>query len=166
MKPALYLRTSTDEQHTENQLPELERYVAARGWTVHHQYVDQGVSGAKASRPAFDEMMADARRKRFDVVVIWSFSRFGRNMVASVLAMNELAELGIRLVSIQQGIDTGTVIGRGVAALLAALAEAERDEIKERVKAGIRRARAREAMGATETTPRGHRRGGAASRGR
>jgi DNA invertase Pin-like site-specific DNA recombinase len=85
--------------------------------------------------------MDDARRTRFGVVVCWSISRFGRSMVNAVLAMHELTELGIRLVALQQSVDTGTVIGRGVAALLAALAEAELEEKRERVKAGIRRAR-------------------------
>ena len=118
---ALYARCSTDQQHAENQLPELERYIEARGWTIAGRYVDQGESGAKACRPALDSLMADARRARFDVVVCWSISRFGRSMVNSVLAMHELTELGVRLVALQQSVDTGTVVGRGVAALLAAL---------------------------------------------
>lgn len=139
---ALYLRVSTDDQHAENQLPELERYIEARGWTVAERYIDQGVSGAKASRPALDAMMDDARRGRFGVVVCWSISRFGRSMVNAVLAMHELTELGVRLVALQQSVDTGTVVGRGVAALLAALAEAELEEKRARVKAGIRRVRA------------------------
>jgi DNA invertase Pin-like site-specific DNA recombinase len=140
-KAALYLRVSTDDQHAENQLPELQQYATGRGWRIFKQYVDQGESGAKASRPALDCLMDDARRTRFGVVVCWSISRFGRSMVNAVLAMHELTELGIRLVALQQSVDTGTVIGRGVAALLAALAEAELEEKRERVKAGIRRAR-------------------------
>jgi DNA invertase Pin-like site-specific DNA recombinase len=139
---ALYQRVSTEVQHAENQLPELERYVEARGWVVHERYVDEGESGSKASRPALDRLMDDARRRRFDAVVCWSISRFGRSMVNAVLAMHELTELGIRLVALQQSIDSGTVVGRGVAALLAALAEAELEEKKARVRAGIRRVRA------------------------
>jgi DNA invertase Pin-like site-specific DNA recombinase len=139
---ALYLRVSTSDQHAENQLPELERYAEARGWSVVGRYVDQGESGAKASRPALDELMAEARRGRFDAVVCWSISRFGRSMVNAVLAMHELTELGVRLVALQQAVDTGTVVGRGVAALLAALAEAELEEKRDRVRAGIRRVRA------------------------
>jgi len=142
MKAALYLRVSTDQQDPTNQLPELDRYAEARGWSVHERYVDHGESGAKASRPALDRLMADARRRRFDVVVCWSISRFGRSMVNAVLAMHELTELGVRLVALQQSVDTGTVVGRGVAALLAALAEAELIEKRERVRAGIRRVRA------------------------
>jgi len=143
IRAALYLRVSTDEQHAENQLPELERFAEAHGWEIANRYVDQGESGAKASRPAIDRLLADARRGRFNVVLCWSISRFGRSMVNAVLAMHELTELGIRLVALQQAVDTGTVVGRGVAALLAALAEAELEEKRERVKAGIRRVRAR-----------------------
>ena len=142
IRAALYLRVSTEDQHAENQLPELDRFVAAHGWQVTERYIDQGVSGAKASRPALDMLMDAARRRRFDVVVCWSISRFGRSMVNSVLAMHELTELGVRLVALQQSVDTGTVVGRGVAALLAALAEAELDEKRARVKAGIKRVRA------------------------
>jgi DNA invertase Pin-like site-specific DNA recombinase len=142
IRAALYLRVSTEEQHAENQLPELDRYAAAHGWQIAGRYVDQE-SGSKASRPALDSLMADARRGRFGVVVCWSISRFGRSMVNAVLAMHELTELGIRLVALQQAVDTGTVVGRGVAALLAALAEAELEEKRDRVKAGIRRVRAK-----------------------
>jgi DNA invertase Pin-like site-specific DNA recombinase len=83
---ALYLRVSTDSQDEANQVPELEAYVAAKGWVVHETYTDHGVSGAKASRPALDLLLDDARRARFDAVVCWSISRFGRSMVNSVLA--------------------------------------------------------------------------------
>lgn len=137
---AIYLRTSTLDQHPENQLPELERYVAARGWQIHDKYSDQ-VSGARSSRPELNRMMADARQRRFGVVVCWSVSRFGRSMVNSVLLMNELSELGVALVFTSQGLDTGTTIGRGVVALLAALAEAELEERRERTRMGLRRAR-------------------------
>ena len=140
-KVAVYCRTSTLDQHPENQLPELERYVAARGWQIHDRYSDQ-VSGARSSRPSLNRLMADARRRRFDVVVCWSVSRFGRSMVNSVLLMNELTELGVALVFTSQGLDTGTTIGRGVVALLAALAEAELEERRERTRMGLRRARA------------------------
>jgi len=141
VRTALYLRVSTAEQHAENQLPELEQYVAARGWQVHQRYVDQGVSGSKASRPALDRLMDDARRRRFDAVVCWSISRFGRSMVHSVLAMHELTELGIRLVALQQSIDSASIVGRGICALLSALAEDDLAEKRSRVRAGIRRAR-------------------------
>ena len=86
--------------------------------------------------------MADARKRRFDVVLAWSVSRFGRSLVNNVLHMQELTELGVGLVFVTQGIDTTTTIGRGVVALLAALAEAELEERRERTKAGLRRARA------------------------
>lgn len=140
-KAAVYCRTSTLDQHPEIQLPEIERYVTARGWQVHDRYTDQ-VSGTKSSRPGLNHLMADARQRRFDVVVCWSVSRFGRSMVNSVMLMSELAELGVALVFTSQGLDTGTTIGRGVVALLAALAEAELEERRERTRMGLRRARA------------------------
>ena len=96
MRAALYARVSTVDQHAQNQLPELQQYAEARGWEIHETYVDHGESGSKASRPALDRLMTDARRRRFDAVVVWSISRFGRSMVNAVLAMHELTELGIR----------------------------------------------------------------------
>ena len=142
LRAAIYLRVSTDEQHPDNQRPELERYVEARGWSVWEQYVDHGVSGSKGSRPALDLMMGAARKRKFDVVLAWSVSRLGRSLVNNVLLMQELTELGVGLVFVTQGIDTTTTIGRGVVALLAALGEAELEERRERTKAGLRRARA------------------------
>jgi len=142
-KAAIYLRVSTPEQHAENQMPELVRYIEARGWVVWEQYADEGVSGTKASRPALDRLMEDARRRKFDVVVAWSVSRFGRSLVNSVVTMQELSDLGVGLVFVTQGVDTTTTIGRGVVALLAALAEAEVEERRDRIKAGLRRARAK-----------------------
>ena len=140
-KAALYLRVSTDEQHPENQLPDLERYAKQRGWEVFDRFVDHGVSGAKDSRPELDRMMSAARRRRFDVVVAWSVSRLGRSMVNNVMAMHELSSLGVGLVFVTQGIDTTTPIGRGVMGLLSALAEAEREELRARTRAGMARAR-------------------------
>ncbi|MFH1002764.1 MAG: recombinase family protein [Chloroflexota bacterium] len=142
MRAALYLRVSTADQHSENQLPELERFAAMRDWDVVAQYVDHGVSGAKASRPALDTLLASARRGELDAVLAWSASRFGRSLVNSVLAMHELVQLGVALVFVTQGVDTTTPIGRGVAALLAGLAEQEREEICRRTREGMARSRA------------------------
>jgi putative DNA-invertase from lambdoid prophage Rac len=141
-RAALYLRVSTDDQHPENQLPDLRRCAEQRGLLITEEYVDHGESGAKARRPALDRLMDDARRGRLDVVLCWSISRFGRSMVNSVLAMHELTVLGVALIFVQESIDTGSIVGRGIAALLAALAEQDLEERRARVRAGISRARA------------------------
>jgi DNA invertase Pin-like site-specific DNA recombinase len=141
-RTALYLRVSTDDQHPENQLPDLRRCAEQRGLSVIEEYVDHGESGAKARRPALDRLMDDARRGRLDAVLCWSISRFGRSMVNSVLAMHELTELGVALIFVQESIDTGSIVGRGIAALLAALAEQDLEERRARIRAGIKRARA------------------------
>lgn len=157
VRAGLYLRCSTVEQHPENQLPDLDRRADFERWEVFDHYVDAGVSGARARRPELDRLMLDARAHRFDVVLVWSVSRFGRNMVASVLCMNELLELGIRLVFLKEGIDSSTPIGRGVAAMLAGLAEAQLEEIRARVRAGLDRVKAtrRDGRRGTERTRTG-----------
>jgi DNA invertase Pin-like site-specific DNA recombinase len=139
---ALYARVSTAEQNCENQLLELRRYCEARGWSVWREFVDQGVSGAKDRRPALDDLAAEARRRKFDVVVCWRLDRLGRNLKHLVVMLEELQALGIGFVSLNEGIDLGTPAGRLQLHILAALAEFERSRIQERVKAGLARVRA------------------------
>lgn len=141
MKAALYARVSTLDQEPENQLQELRRYVQARGWTA-TEYVDRGVSGAKDRRPALDQMVADAKRRKFDVLVCWRLDRLGRNLRHLVTLIEELQSLGIAFVSLGEGIDCTTPAGKLQLHILAALAEFERARIQERVKAGLSRARA------------------------
>jgi DNA invertase Pin-like site-specific DNA recombinase len=141
LKVAIYIRVSTKEQHAENQLPDLRTYAAMRHWEVIKEYTDQGVSGVKASRPAFDEMLDEARRGRLDVILCWSVSRFGRSMANAVAAIHEMTKLGVSLVFLQQSVDTTTSTGRFVAGIFAGLAELEWEERRERVRAGIKRAR-------------------------
>ena len=142
MRAALYARLSTGDQTCENQLIELRRYCEARGWPVRREYVDQGVSGSKDRRPALDELGADARRRRFDVLVCWRLDRLGRNLKHLVTLLEELQALGIGFVSLGEGIDLGTPAGRLQLHILAALAEFERARIQERVKAGLARVKA------------------------
>src|SRR5207249_9284575 len=104
MKAAIYARVSTVDQEPENQLQELRRYIEARGWTA-VEYVDRGVSGAKDRRPALDQMVADAKRRKFDVVVAWRLDRLGRNLRHLVTLIEELQTLGIAFVSLGEGID-------------------------------------------------------------
>lgn len=140
MKVALYARVSTTDQTCENQLLELRRYINARGWTG-REFVDSGVSGAKDQRPALDALLRDAKRRRFDVLVCWRLDRLGRNLRHLVTLIEELQTLGIVFVSLGEGIDCTTPAGKLQLHILAALAEFERGRIRERVMAGLQRAR-------------------------
>jgi len=111
MKAAIYARVSTVDQEPENQLQELRRYVTARSWTA-GEYVDRGVSGAKDRRPALDHLLADARRRRFDVVVCWRLDRLGRNLKHLITLLDELQALGVAFVSLAEGIDATTPAGK------------------------------------------------------
>ena len=141
MKAAIYARVSTFDQEPENQLAELRRYADARGWTA-TAYVDKGVSGAKDKRPALDQLVADARRRRFDVLVVWRLDRLGRNLRHLILLLDELNAVGVAFVSLGEGIDTATPAGRLQLHILGAIAEFERARIQERVRAGLARVRA------------------------
>jgi DNA invertase Pin-like site-specific DNA recombinase len=141
MMAAIYARVSTVDQEPENQLQELRRYVQARGWTA-VEHVDRGVSGAKDRRPALDQLLADARRRRFDVVVCWRLDRLGRNLRHLITLLDELQALGVAFVSLAEGIDATTPAGKLQMHILGAIAEFERGRIVERVKAGLARAKA------------------------
>ncbi len=141
MRAAIYARVSTFDQEPENQLAELRRYTEARGWTV-VEHVDRRVSGAKDRRPALDQLLADARRRRFDVLVVWRLDRLGRNLRHLVMLLEDLQALGIAFVSLAEGIDATTPAGKLQMHILAAIAEFERARIAERVKAGLARVRA------------------------
>ncbi|BCS32680.1 resolvase [Luteitalea sp. TBR-22] len=141
MRAALYARVSTLDQEPENQLRELRSYVSHRQWQA-REYVDHGVSGAKESRPSLDALLKDAKRRRFDVLVVWRLDRLGRNLRHLVLFLDELQALGIAFVTLGEGIDTSTPAGRLQLHILSAMAEFERARIAERVKAGLARAKA------------------------
>ena len=141
-RAAVYARVSTLEQTTENQLAELRRYIEARGWTA-QEYIDEGVSGAKESRPALDSLLRDARRRRFDVVVCWRLDRLGRNLKHLITLLEDLPGARGRLrVSLNEGIDATTPAGRLQMHILGAIAEFERARIAERVRLGLARVRA------------------------
>jgi DNA invertase Pin-like site-specific DNA recombinase len=128
-------------KHCDNQLVELRRYATARGWDV-REYVDHGVSGAKERRPALDAMVADAKRRRFDAIVVWRLDRLGRNLKHLITLIDEMTALGIAFVSLAEGIDATTPAGKLQLHILGAIAEFERGRIQERVLAGLARARA------------------------
>lgn len=125
------------------QTRELKEHCQRRGWKIAGEYVDHGFSGAKDSRPALDKLMADAHRRRFDVVVVWRFDRFARSVSHLLRALENFRALGIEFVSLSEQVDTSTPTGKMVFTVLGAVAELERSLIAERVKAGIRNARAK-----------------------
>lgn len=140
MRAAIYARVSTVDQEPENQLQDLRRYAEARGWSV-VEYVDRGVSGAKDKRPALDRLVVEAKRRHFDVLVCWRLDRLGRNLRHLILLLDELQAVGVAFVSLAEGIDATTSAGRLQLHVLAAIAEFERERIRERVLAGLQRAR-------------------------
>jgi DNA invertase Pin-like site-specific DNA recombinase len=141
MIAAIYARVSTFDQEPENQLAELRRYVQARGWTA-AEYVDRGVSGAKERRPALDTMLKAARRRQVDVIVCWRLDRLGRSLKHLITVLDEFQALGVAFVSLNEGVDGTTPAGKLQMHILGAIAEFERDRIRERVLAGLQRARA------------------------
>jgi DNA invertase Pin-like site-specific DNA recombinase len=139
---AVYLRVSTGEQTVENQRRELAAYIAARDWTIAREYADEGISGSLERRPALDELLRDAKRRRFDFVIVWSLDRLGRNLRHLVTLLDELQSLNVALISLRDGLDLSTAAGRLQMQILAALAEFERSRLRERTIAGLTRARA------------------------
>ena len=138
---ALYLRVSTTGQSPESQLQDLRALAQQRGLLITDEYTDHGISGAKASRPALDRLLQDARRGKFDVVAIWAFDRLARSVSHLLDLLDELNGLGIEFVSYREAFDTHGPLGRAITVILGAIAELERSIIRERVCAGIRRAR-------------------------
>ncbi len=141
---ALYLRVSTDKQTTINQERELRQIVEHSGWEIVEVYQDQGISGAKGrdKRPGFDAMCKDAARRKFDLVMAWSVDRLGRSLQDLVAFLSELHAFGIDLFLHQQGIDTTTPAGKAMFQMMGVFAEFERAMIRDRVNAGLARARA------------------------
>ena len=137
---AVYARVSTSDQSTESQLLDLRRYTRERGWTIFKEYVDEGISGTKDSRPALNQLMNDAKKRRFDAVLVWRFDRFARSTKHLILALEEFKNLGVDFVSYQENIDTSSPLGSAIFTIISAVAQLERDIIAERVKAGLRRA--------------------------
>jgi DNA invertase Pin-like site-specific DNA recombinase len=144
-RAAIYARISTanHSQDVTLQTRELEQFAGARGWDVTGVYVDQGVSGTKDSRPELNRLMGDAHRRHFDVVCVWRFDRFARSVSHLLRALEAFKALGIDFVSFSEQMDTSTPAGKMVFTVLGAVAELERSLIVERVRAGLRNARAK-----------------------
>jgi DNA invertase Pin-like site-specific DNA recombinase len=141
----LYLRVSTAGQTVENQRQDLERVAEQRGWQIVETYVDHGISGAKGrdQRPAFDRLMKDATRRRFDIIMAWSVDRLGRSLQDLVAFIGEVHAQGVDLYLDRQGVDTTTPGGKALFQMMGVFAEFERAMIRERVYAGLDRARAK-----------------------
>jgi DNA invertase Pin-like site-specific DNA recombinase len=139
-RAGLYIRVSTIDQHPETQLLDLRQLAAQRGLEIVQEYTDR-ISGAKAKRLGLDQMMADARRGRFDVVLVWASDRIARSVKHFLDVLDELNRLNIEYLSFRENIDTGGPLGRAIVVIIGAIAELERSLIVERVRAGMRRAR-------------------------
>ena len=139
-RAALYMRVSTLDQHPETQLYDLRQMAQQRGYQIVEEYTDR-ISGAKAKRPGLDSMMGDARRGRFDVVLVWASDRIARSVKHFLDVLDELNRLNVEFVSFREQIDTGGPLGRAVVVIIGAIAELERNLIIERVRAGMRRAK-------------------------
>jgi len=143
IKAAIYARVSTTNQSLGPQLTDLKRYAQARGINVYKVYTDKGISGAKEKRPALDDLMADARKRFFNTVLVWRFDRFARSSHHLAITLEEFVNLGINFISYSESIDLGSPMGKAMFTIISAMAQLERDIISERVKAGLRNARAK-----------------------
>lgn len=140
MKVAIYARVSTTDQNCERQLAELREYAGRRGWEIAGEYVDTGWSGAKTSRPQLDKLMADARQRRFDAVIVWALDRWGRSISHLLKSIEQLDSYGVAWMSFTQNLDTSTSnpTGRLILNILGAVAQFEREMIRERVNSGVK----------------------------
>lgn len=139
MRTALYARVSTSDkgQDPQMQLRELREHCQRRGWEIVGEYVDVGVSGSKDSRPELNKLVADAHRRKLDAVLVWKLDRFGRSLKHLVNSLAEFESLGVAFISLRESLDLTTPAGRLMFGIISAMAEFERDLIRERVRAGI-----------------------------
>ena len=138
---AIYVRVSTADQHVESQLYDLRELAAQKGFEIVREYEDRGVCGNKARRPGLDLLMADARRKKFSVVLVAAFDRIARSTRNFLQIIDELDSLGMEFISRREGVATGDAMGRLFVTIISAIAELEGSLVVERVKSGMRRAR-------------------------
>jgi len=136
----IYARTSTVDQHTENQVYDLEQLARQRDLEIIKLYQDQ-VSGTRARRPGLDQLLSDARQGKFDVVLVWACDRLARSVSHFLTVLDELSHLNIEFISYREQLDTTGPLGRAVVVIISAIAELERSLIVERVRAGLRRAK-------------------------
>jgi DNA invertase Pin-like site-specific DNA recombinase len=139
-RAALYLRVSTLDQHPETQLYDLRGLAAQRGFEIVNEYTDR-LSGTRPKRPGLDQLLADARHGKFDVVLVWAFDRIARSVRHFLEVLDELNHVNIEFISFRENVDTGGPLGRAMIIIIGAIAELERNLIVERVRAGMRRAK-------------------------
>jgi len=139
-RAVLYMRVSTVDQHPESQLHDLHQLAAQRGYQIIREYTDR-ISGVKAKRPGLGDLMRDARRGQFDIVLVWACDRIARSTKHLLEVLDEFNRLNIEFVSFRESIDTAGPLGRAIVVIIGAIAELERNLIVERVRAGMRRAR-------------------------
>ena len=141
---AIYGRVSTlTNQNTAMQVRDLRELADRRGFKVLYEYLDEGFSGAKSSRPALDEMLADAKRGKFRILLVWKLDRLGRSLAHLIRLLEDLRACNVELVSFSEGLDFTTTTGKLLYQMLSAFAEFERDCIRERVRSGLRNAKAK-----------------------
>jgi DNA invertase Pin-like site-specific DNA recombinase len=138
---AIYVRVSTPDQHVESQLYDLRELAAQKGYEIVHEYEDRGVCGKKARRPGLDLLMADARRKKFSVVLVAAFDRIARSTRNFLQVIDELDSMGVEFISRRENVDTSGPMGRLFVTIISAIAELERSLVVDRVKSGMRRAK-------------------------
>ena len=140
-RAALYARVSTGDQNCDTQLLDLRQLADQRGLTIVEEFIDHGISGARAKRPGLDRLLTDARRGKFDVLLVWSFDRMARSVRHLIEVLDELTKLNVEFISFREAIDSAGPLGRALIVIIGAIAELERNLIIERVRAGMRRAR-------------------------
>ena len=138
---AIYARVSTDRQSAESQLNALREYIDKRAWAISKEYIDEGYPGSTTKRPAFAAMMADARKRSFDILLVYKLDRLSRSLKDLIATLDDLHSLGIDFISYDNGLDTTTPTGRLIFNVVGAVAEFEKDIIRERVKAGLENAK-------------------------
>jgi DNA invertase Pin-like site-specific DNA recombinase len=143
MRVAIYARVSTEKQHSDIQLTDLLEFNKQKGVDLIDTYVDNAVSGSKDSRPELNRPMADARKRRFDAVLVWKLDRFGRSLKHLVNSLDELQAVGVSFISFKESLDLSTSAGKLMFHVIASMAEFERDMIRERTKAGVAFARSK-----------------------
>jgi len=147
MKVAIYARVSTSDQSPALQLDELREYCQRRGWAIVAEYIDHGVSGSRDSRPELDRMLSAAKRREFDCLLVWKLDRLGRSLKHLVNTIADLEALGIAFASLKDSLDLSTAGGRLLFGVIAAMAQFERDLIRERVLSGLAAAKRRGRIG-------------------
>ena len=138
---AIYARVSTDKQAVDMQLSELRDFVKRSNWKIYKKYIDQGYTGANTKRPAFTDMMNQARKRKFDILLIWKLDSLSRSLKDLINTLDELGHLGVDFISYDNNLDTSTPTGKLVFQFVGAVAEFEKDIIRERVKAGLENAK-------------------------